>query len=200
MFDVRRTGAEIREARIRKNMTQNALADEMGVSFQAVSNWERGSSMPDISKLEDLSRILQVDLHRILGAEGETVDAVLKKAERGETLTCGELEAAAPLMEPETLARLAEQRAEQGPMELADCVALAPFLGRETVEALVETAVPESLILLDGLAPFVSQASLERLVDRTPGEEPAGWVEWETLSPFLSPEYRQKFWEWITKK
>ena len=35
---------EIREARITQNMTQMNLADEMGVSYQAVSNWERGVS------------------------------------------------------------------------------------------------------------------------------------------------------------
>lgn len=106
MFDIRRISSEIREARIRKNMTQNALADALGVSCQAVSNWERGDSMPDISRLEELSRILGIDLRRMLGAEGETAEALAQKAGRGEQISCGELEAAAPLMEPETLISL----------------------------------------------------------------------------------------------
>ena len=43
-FDMHRIGRTIAELRREHNMTQMALADEMGVSFQAVSNWERGDS------------------------------------------------------------------------------------------------------------------------------------------------------------
>ena len=44
MFDTMKVARKIREARNARNMTQMALADEMGVSYQAVSNWERGVS------------------------------------------------------------------------------------------------------------------------------------------------------------
>ena len=44
MFDTRITGKKIAALRKAKNMTQMELADEMGVSYQAVSNWERGVS------------------------------------------------------------------------------------------------------------------------------------------------------------
>ena len=43
-FDMHRTGQTIARLRREHNMTQMALADAMGVSFQAVSNWERGVS------------------------------------------------------------------------------------------------------------------------------------------------------------
>ena len=43
-FDTREVARRIRGRRIAKNMTQMQLADEMGVSYQAVSNWERGVS------------------------------------------------------------------------------------------------------------------------------------------------------------
>ena len=39
----------------------------MGVSFQAVSNWERGASMPDIGKLPELARALGVSVDELLG-------------------------------------------------------------------------------------------------------------------------------------
>ena len=45
MFDVAKIAKHIRELRISKNMTQMNLADELGVSYQAVSNWERGGSL-----------------------------------------------------------------------------------------------------------------------------------------------------------
>ena len=43
-FDMQRIGQTISRLRREHNMTQMALADAMGVSFQAVSNWERGVS------------------------------------------------------------------------------------------------------------------------------------------------------------
>ncbi len=44
-FDMHRIGQTIARLRRERNMTQMALADAMGVSFQAVSNWERGVSL-----------------------------------------------------------------------------------------------------------------------------------------------------------
>ena len=66
MFDMRKIGKRIAELRKSKNITQMALADMMGISFQAVSNWERGESMPDISKLGELSEIFGVSIDDIL--------------------------------------------------------------------------------------------------------------------------------------
>ena len=64
MFDTMKIAAVIKQARIDRNMTQMNLADAMGVSYQAVSNWERGNSMPDIAKLEDLWKIPPPPLSR----------------------------------------------------------------------------------------------------------------------------------------
>ena len=44
MFDMQKIGRNISENRKRRNMTQMELADRMNVSYQAVSNWERGVS------------------------------------------------------------------------------------------------------------------------------------------------------------
>ena len=71
MFSMTDTGRRIGRFRKNSNLTQMALADLMGVSFQAVSNWERGVSMPDISKLPELSRILKVKIDDIL-TDGDT--------------------------------------------------------------------------------------------------------------------------------
>ena len=60
MFNMQKIGKKISELRKRRNMTQMELADQMGISFQAVSNWERGNSMPDISKLPELAELLSV--------------------------------------------------------------------------------------------------------------------------------------------
>ena len=83
MFDTVTIGRKIAELRKAHNMTQFELADALGISFQAVSNWERGASMPDISKLPELAEIFGVTIDEVLGkknpaivqlAHGETID------------------------------------------------------------------------------------------------------------------------------
>lgn len=44
MFDTSKVANNIKAARTKINITQMNFADEMGVSYQAVSNWERGLS------------------------------------------------------------------------------------------------------------------------------------------------------------
>ena len=46
MFDMTEIGRRIAAYRKEKGMTQMGLANQLGVSYQAVSNWERGESMP----------------------------------------------------------------------------------------------------------------------------------------------------------
>ncbi len=77
MFNMNKIGRKISELRKRRNMTQMELADLMGISFQAVSNWERGNSMPDISKLPELAELLSVSLDELLGEKAVLVEAAI---------------------------------------------------------------------------------------------------------------------------
>ena len=77
MFQMQKIGRKISELRKKANMTQVELADRLGISFQAVSNWERGNSMPDISKLPELAEILDVSLDELLGEKSALVESVL---------------------------------------------------------------------------------------------------------------------------
>lgn len=45
-FNMDQIGRKISNLRREQNMTQMELADKLGISFQAVSNWERGNTMP----------------------------------------------------------------------------------------------------------------------------------------------------------
>ena len=60
-------GERIKDFRKMRNLTQNELADEMGVSVQAVSKWETDKSAPDISLLVPLSTVLGVSTDTLLG-------------------------------------------------------------------------------------------------------------------------------------
>ena len=52
----------IREGRDRLGMSQEALAERLGVSRQAVSKWEMGTSVPSPENRRALSEILGTDL------------------------------------------------------------------------------------------------------------------------------------------
>ena len=48
-------GKKIKNLRLEKNVKQEELAEYLGVSFQAVSKWETGASVPDIALLPNLA-------------------------------------------------------------------------------------------------------------------------------------------------
>ena len=61
-------GAQIAALRKGKGMTQNELGNLLGISFQAVSKWERGETLPDTAILLDLARVLDTTVDYILTA------------------------------------------------------------------------------------------------------------------------------------
>ena len=64
-----KVGAYIMILRKARKYTQQRLAEKLGVSHQAVSNWERGESMPDISILPKLAAVLGTTTDNILSAD-----------------------------------------------------------------------------------------------------------------------------------
>ena len=57
----------IKRLRKQRDLTQEALADFLGVSFQAVSKWERGESYPDIEMLPEIAVHFGVSVDELLG-------------------------------------------------------------------------------------------------------------------------------------
>lgn len=57
----------IKKKRIALGMTQEQVADYLGVSTPAVNKWEKGGCYPDITLLPALARLLKVDLNRLQG-------------------------------------------------------------------------------------------------------------------------------------
>ena len=65
-MDLKKVGNQIAALRKSKNMTQSDLGERLGVSFQAVSKWERGETMPDVTLLPELSNVLGCSIDYIL--------------------------------------------------------------------------------------------------------------------------------------
>lgn len=61
-------------ARKKAGLSQVDLADQLGLSRQAVSKWETGESKPDISKLKSLAELLQVSVDWLLSEDCGTED------------------------------------------------------------------------------------------------------------------------------
>ena len=69
---IKRTLAEtIKAHRLRCNMTQEFVAENLGVSRQAVSKWENGTSEPSTTKLCALAKLYGVDATELLRNIGE---------------------------------------------------------------------------------------------------------------------------------
>ncbi len=61
------TAKKLTELRKHNSLSQEALAEKIGVSRQAISKWERGEASPDTENLLSLSRIYSVSLDDLLG-------------------------------------------------------------------------------------------------------------------------------------
>lgn len=65
-FDIAKVGRQIAYRRKLMNMTQEDLAEKLGVSAQAVSKWENGRTMPEVSLLVALAGILDTSVDGLL--------------------------------------------------------------------------------------------------------------------------------------
>lgn len=59
----------IARLRRQRGISQQQLAERMGVAFQTVSKWETGATMPDIAMLPDLAAYFQVSVDQLLGLQ-----------------------------------------------------------------------------------------------------------------------------------
>ncbi len=74
-------GKLIAKFRKEKGLTQKELGDKLFVTDKAVSKWERGLSLPDITLFEKLAKVLDTDIYSLIGIEKNNKDDVLKVIE-----------------------------------------------------------------------------------------------------------------------
>ena len=67
-MDISSVGKFLKTARKNKHVTQGYVAEQLGVSAQAVSKWERGENLPDIAFFPDIAQIYEIELNEILAA------------------------------------------------------------------------------------------------------------------------------------
>lgn len=67
-------GEKLTGLRKREGLSQEALAEQLGVSRQAVSRWEQGAALPDAAKLLPCARLFSVDVEWLLDEEQDGED------------------------------------------------------------------------------------------------------------------------------
>ncbi len=69
----------VKRMRKEKDLTQETLAEALGVSFQTISKWERGESYPDLSMLSVISSFFSVSVDVLLGIDKAHTEETIKK-------------------------------------------------------------------------------------------------------------------------
>ena len=72
-MDQEKIGKFIKELRKNNNLTQADLALKYGVTYQAVSKWENGKNIPDISIIKQMSKDCNINIDDILEGENKSV-------------------------------------------------------------------------------------------------------------------------------
>jgi len=141
MFDMTKVAANIAKLRKEKGLTQMALADRLGISFQAVSNWERGLSMPDISKLGELSELFEVSIDEILwNKRGTEITEKVIKSEPVCDISIKEIEEVAPILYAEQVEELMEGM-EDPEITAEDMASVAPFVSADFIDSFARKQV-----------------------------------------------------------
>lgn len=74
-------GKFILNCRKEKGLTQEQLAEKLGVTSKSISRWENGKTMPDYSLLKDLCNELNINVNELLSAEKIKVNDYMNKSE-----------------------------------------------------------------------------------------------------------------------
>lgn len=158
-----KAGRNIADLRKRSGMSQMSLADRLSISYQAVSNWERGETMSDISKLSQLAHIFDVSIDEILDESKGT--QLLKNV----------------------LNHTTQNYFQNQEISLKDISSIAPLLSSEQVQEIIEHA--EANITIGNLmfvAPYVSEEFMNQLVKQVVVIERIGAAEMLAIAPYIS--------------
>ena len=166
MFDMKQIGKNITQLRKTNNMTQMELADKLGISFQAVSNWERGNTMPDISKLPELADIFHISVDELLIEKASLVNAVLSNTvdtvmEEGK-ITEQDIAATLPLLKPKQAEELISK------VDLStfhDITSFLPFMNSEILAELANEYLEQGFSVKEFL-PFLDEEDVTEIAQK----------------------------------
>lgn len=200
MLDARVIGSYLSRLRKEADFTQVALADQLNVSHQAVSKWERGESIPDIGSLSEIAKKFNVSVDQLLnggrkkpvGDVESLVNHIVKNRpeQAAELINTGETEMEG-LVEVAPLVKTSALKKITGPIHkdrftFEHLAQLAPFLDGETLDAMIRETERTDVNYdeIFSLAPFLKADSLFDLIEQRAKDTPA-FRDIVNLAPFL---------------
>lgn len=163
MFNLVQVGNKIAELRKKNNLTQFELADKLGISFQAVSNWERGNSMPDISKLPELAGIFNTSVDEIVCKSNSALsDLADGRGLSIKNYTTAEIEEIGSVMKPQQI-----EETIDGSMSFdVDAIrALLPYLDDSYIDSLADRFINNNKAI-SGFLPYMSEDKIDSLAEQ----------------------------------
>ena len=86
-MDQIKVGSFLKDLRREKGITQEQLAEELGVSGRTISRWETGNNMPDIGLLVEIAEYFDVSIPEIIKGERKSEDMKEEAKEVAETMS-----------------------------------------------------------------------------------------------------------------
>ncbi len=196
-------GKKISSLRKQSGLTQMELADRLGISFQAVSNWERGNTMPDISKLPELAEIFGCSMEEILGDERKA--KIVQDLAVGQTpvdVKAEDLADIAPIVSDEQFKQTYEQAETNGmEMDFETLMSIVPYLDDDVLGDLIKNFSKYGFTIKQAcsIAPYLNDDVLDEMANSIVTEgtsvkdisELAPYISEETLSK-LAEKYLSK--------
>ena len=152
-------------------MTQVELADWLGISYQAVSNWERGNSMPDINKLPELAAIFNISLDDLIGEKSILVEAAVNN-ELVERIAQNEIseedvDNALPLLKPSQVETIVKDSdLLRSKKHKINVTAFLPYMNEDDVRDLALAAFEDGKSVKKFL-PFINEDDIMALAEKT---------------------------------
>ena len=85
-MDTVKIGALLKTLRKEHGMTQEQLAEKLGVTNRTVSRWEVGSNMPDLDIIIDLSELYQIEIKDLFNGEKKAIEVSKENTESARQL------------------------------------------------------------------------------------------------------------------
>lgn len=164
MFDMKIIGRKIAMFRKEKNLTQMELADMLNISYQAVSNWERGETMPDVSKLPELAQIFHASIDDILGNQKNTkiIENIIAGNTVEDEINVEDFKSVAPLLKPNQINEVV--KGINVINDISDIIDYLPFVSREVANKIAQMAIENEQIMISEFMPFISRQYADMLV------------------------------------
>lgn len=185
-------GKTIADYRKAANMTQSEVADKLGVTYQAVSKWERDESLPDITMLPKIADLFNISIDTLLRGsfemkeekEVETAKQIIEEATESEAVKDEDSKEETDLTD--TIFNEVEQDIEDTFNNVGSLLEqLAPLMKPNQLDRVV-SKLSKVDKKFNKVYPFLKRERMSELIEMTPLDE----LELDELLPFLNSAQR----------